>query len=171
MNSKINIHSLQSTAFSIHEIAGRLKAEGYDPKRLTNKTSIQLKADFDKNTISVIMRVRYVYNESEEEQEVMQHTCNMTFNVYDGFNDHFKKTAKGFSVSRDTFTGLIRFFVASTIGANRGMMAVRAMGSIIENHPYKFLNIDKLMDFVEKSNKHIQIAGNQKAQTTRTKKR
>lgn len=173
MNSKINIHSIQSAAFSIHEIAGRLKTEGYDPQKLTNKTTILLKADFEKQTMSVSLRVRYVYNQSEEEEEeeVMQHTCNMVFNVYEGFDAHFKKTAKGFSVSRETYNGLIRFFVASTIGANRGMMAVKAAGSIIENHPYKFLNIDRLMDFVESSNKHIQISGTKKGGAGKAKKR
>lgn len=167
MNTKVKLHSVNSIAFSLHEIAGELKKNGYIPDLLISKTSIRIDADYKQNFIRVKLKIRYVYTSAEAEAEVMSHTSELVFEVFEGFKETFVKQGKGFAVSKDTMQGLIRFFVVTAIGATRGMLAVKAAGTLIENHPYKFMNIEKFMDFAERTNPHIKV---QKATKATTKK-
>jgi hypothetical protein len=157
VNTKIKLHSISSTEFALTETAHRLKTEGYDPERLLTKSSMRILVDFMQKQVIVSMRVRHVYETAGEEKEVMIHTGKLVFHVYEGFDSTFRETAKGFAVTRETFDGLIRFFTVTTIGTVRGMLAAKAAGTVIENHPYKFQNIEKFMVFVERTNRHIQI--------------
>ncbi|MGL5892714.1 MAG: hypothetical protein ACRC3B_22665 [Bacteroidia bacterium] len=163
MNTKVKLQSVSSIAFSIHEIAAELKKDGYEPDLLISKTSIRIDAGFKQQYISVKLKVRYVYKTGDEEQEVMTHTAELVFHVFEGFKETFVKQGNGFAVSSETMNGLIRFFAVTAIGASRGMLAVKAAGTIIENHPYKFMNIEKFMAFTQRTNAHIKVKKELKA--------
>ena len=157
MNTKVKLHSVNSTAFSLHELASELKKDGYKPDLLISKTSIRIDADYKQHFILVKLKIRYVYKADETEAEVMSHTSELVFDVFEGFKETFVKKGNGFAVSKATMQGLIRFFVVTAIGASRGMLAVKAAGTLFENHPYKFMNIEKFMAFTERTNPHIKI--------------
>jgi hypothetical protein len=157
VNTKVKLHSVNSTAFSLHELASELKKNGYIPDLLISKTSIHIDADYKQHFIIVKLKIRYVYKSDETEAEVMSHTSELVFDVFEGFKETFAKQGNGFAVSKATMQGLIRFFVVTAIGATRGMLAVKAAGTLLENHPYKFMNIEKFMAFTERTNQHIKI--------------
>ncbi len=157
MKTKIKLSSVKSLQFQAHELAVLLREE-YDPAGLSTSAKVSFIIEPEQHLVHVIMKVKYLYiHDTEEPIELMSHTSDSIFEVFEGFEDTFELTKKGFRISRETFDGLLRFFIVTAIGINRGMLAAKATGTLVENHPYKLLNIDEFMMFVARTNPTMQV--------------
>jgi hypothetical protein len=160
MSTKIKLHAIRSLQCQTHEHAVLMR-DDYDPAMLQTKTKINFHIEPDKNLVHVLMKIKYLYSmENDSETELFSHTCDTVFEVFDGFQDTFTLTKKGFRVTEETFNGLLRFFIVTSIGNNRGMIAAKTVGTLIENHPLKLLNLEDFLDFVKRTNPNLEIVQN-----------
>ncbi|MGL4598059.1 MAG: hypothetical protein ACRCYO_11040 [Bacteroidia bacterium] len=157
MKTKIKLSSVKSLQYQAHELAVLLR-ENYDPAGLSTSAKVSFIIEPEQHFVHVIMKVKYLYvHDADEPIELVSHTSDSVFEVFEGFDDTFELTKKGFRISQETFDGLLRFFIVTAIGINRGMLAAKTTGTLVENHPYKLLNIEEFMEFVARTNPTMQV--------------
>jgi len=113
-------------------------------KNLITGIGFRFNSNFDKKTLGIVLSVKYLLKKDDAEKELCSYEIESVFKIKE-----LEKAIKIEGEKVQVEDGLLLNLLSVTIGALRGMLALKTQGTILNKYPLPLVDVSSMIKHIK----------------------